>query len=82
MTDEMMHGHLIGRDGGRRELNTPVLVIDRDALDRNIERMAQWAAKQGLVLRPHVKTHKSAEIARLQQKAGAIGFCCAKLGEA
>jgi 3-hydroxy-D-aspartate aldolase len=82
MTDEMMHGHLIGRDGGRRELNTPVLVIDRDALDHNIERMAQWAAKQGLVLRPHVKTHKSAEIARLQQKAGAIGFCCAKLGEA
>lgn len=82
MTDEMMHGHLIGRTGGRRELNTPVLVVDLDALQRNIERMAQWARKQGLVLRPHVKTHKSAEIARLQQKAGAIGFCCAKLGEA
>jgi 3-hydroxy-D-aspartate aldolase len=82
MTDEMMHGHLVGRKGGRRELNTPVLVVDFDALERNILRMAQWATKRGLVLRPHVKTHKSAEIARLQQKAGAIGFCCAKLGEA
>lgn len=77
-----MHGHLIGRNGGRRELNTPVLVVDIDALERNIARMAQWATKQGVALRPHVKTHKSAEIARLQQKAGAIGFCCAKLGEA
>jgi D-serine deaminase-like pyridoxal phosphate-dependent protein len=82
MTDEAMHGHLIGRDGSRRDLNTPVLVVDRDALERNIERMAQWAANQGLALRPHVKTHKSAEIARLQRSAGAIGFCCAKLGEA
>src|ERR1700749_1413176 len=82
MTDEMMHSYLVGRSGGRRELNTPVLVVDLDALERNIERMAQWAAKQNLPLRPHVKTHKSAEIERLQQKAGAIGFCCAKLGEA
>jgi 3-hydroxy-D-aspartate aldolase len=82
MTDEVMHGHLIGRNGSRRDLNTPVLVVDLDALERNIARMAQWAAKQGMALRPHTKTHKSAEIARLQQKAGAIGFCCAKLGEA
>ena len=82
MTDEMMHGQLIGRSRGRQDLNTPVLVVDLDALERNITRMAEWAAKQGLALRPHVKTHKSAEIARLQQNAGAIGFCCAKLGEA
>jgi len=77
-----MHGHLIGRPNGRLELNTPVLVVDLDALERNIARMARWAAAQGLALRPHVKTHKSAEIARLQRNAGAIGFCCAKLGEA
>jgi 3-hydroxy-D-aspartate aldolase len=82
MTDEMMHGHLIGRKDGRRELNTPVLVVDLDALERNIERMAQFARDHGLVLRPHIKTHKSVEIARLQRKAGAIGLCCAKLGEA
>lgn len=82
MTDEMMHRHLIGRNGGRRELNTPVLVLDLDALERNIARMAEFASKHGLGLRPHVKTHKSVEIARLQRNAGAIGFCCAKLGEA
>ena len=82
MTDEAMHGHLIGRDGGRQELNTPVLVLDLDALERNIERMAQFAKGYGLRLRPHVKTHKSVEIARLQRRAGAIGFSCAKLGEA
>lgn len=82
MTDETMHGHLIGRPGSRRDLNTPVLVLDLDALERNIARMANWASERGLRLRPHTKTHKSAEIARLQQKAGAIGFCCAKLGEA
>lgn len=77
-----MHGYLIGRDGGRRELNTPVLVIDLDALERNIARMAQFARDRGLGLRPHVKTHKSVEIARLQRNAGAMGFSCAKLGEA
>jgi D-serine deaminase-like pyridoxal phosphate-dependent protein len=77
-----MHGHLIGRDGSRRDLNTPVLVLDLDALQRNIAKMAQFATSHGLVLRPHVKTHKSVEIARLQRSAGAIGFCCAKLGEA
>lgn len=82
MTDETMHCHLIGAAGGRRALNTPVLVVDLDGLERNIERMAQFAKSHRVALRPHIKTHKSAEIARLQQKAGAIGFCCAKLGEA
>jgi 3-hydroxy-D-aspartate aldolase len=82
MNDEALHSHLIGRDGGRRELNTPVLVVDLDALERNIARMAQFASRHGLALRPHIKTHKSVQIARLQQKAGAIGFSCAKLGEA
>src|SRR5215469_2061655 len=82
MTDEAMHGYLIGRDGGRRELNTPVLVLDLDAMERNIAKMAGFARDRGRALRPHVKTHKSVEIARLQRKAGAIGFSCAKLGEA
>lgn len=82
MTDEELHRHLIGRQGSRRDLNTPVLVIDRDALDRNIARMADFAAANGLKLRPHAKTHKSADIARRQIAAGAVGLCCAKLGEA
>src|SRR6185437_8198779 len=58
------------------------LVIDVEALDRNIAAMAAFAAKSGLKLRPHAKTHKSADIARRQIGAGALGVCCAKLGEA
>lgn len=82
MTDEDLHAHLIGRQGSRKALNTPVLVIELDALARNIRRMAEFAASHGLKLRPHAKTHKSPDIARLQIEAGAIGLCCAKLGEA
>src|SRR5579871_422004 len=79
---ERLHGHLIGRQGSRRALNTPALVIDIEALDRNISAMAGFAAANGLKLRPHAKTHKSVDIARRQIAAGAVGVCCAKLGEA
>lgn len=82
MTDEDLHGALVGRQGSRRDLNTPVLVVELDALTRNIARMAEFAAANGLKLRPHAKTHKSPEIARRQIAAGAVGACCAKLGEA
>ena len=82
MTDEQMHRTLIGRRGSRGELNTPVLLVDLDALKRNIERMARFAQTKRLNLRPHTKTHKSAHIAQLQRDAGAVGFSCAKLGEA
>ncbi|MEO1969359.1 MAG: DSD1 family PLP-dependent enzyme [Sphingomonadaceae bacterium] len=82
MTDEELHRHLVGCQGSRRSLNTPVLILDRDALDRNITRMAEFAKANGLSLRPHAKTHKSADVARLQIAAGALGVCCAKLGEA
>jgi 3-hydroxy-D-aspartate aldolase len=77
-----LHRHLIGRQGSRQALNTPVLVLDREALERNIAAMAAFARRQGMALRPHAKTHKSVDIARLQMKAGAVGVCCAKLGEA
>jgi 3-hydroxy-D-aspartate aldolase len=80
--DRRLHGHLIGQQGSRRALNTPVLVLDVDALDRNIAAMAALAAKAGVRLRPHAKTHKSVDIARRQIAAGAVGLCCAKLGEA
>jgi D-serine deaminase-like pyridoxal phosphate-dependent protein len=82
MTDQDLHAGLIGAPGSRRELNTPVLVIDRPALERNIVRMAEFAASKGVKLRPHAKTHKSVDIARLQIAAGAVGLCCAKIGEA
>jgi 3-hydroxy-D-aspartate aldolase len=82
MSDLDLHRHLIGRQGSRQALNTPVLVLDREALERNIAAMAAFARRQGMALRPHAKTHKSVDIARLQMKAGAVGVCCAKLGEA
>lgn len=80
--DWRLHGHLVGRQGSRADLNTPVLAVDVEALDRNIARMAQLAAARGVRLKPHAKTHKSADIARRQIAAGAAGVCCAKLGEA
>lgn len=82
MTDDHLHRPLIGQPGARTRLNTPVLAIDRDALDRNIRRMADFAAAHGLALRPHAKTHKSIAVAKRQLAAGAIGLCCAKIGEA
>jgi 3-hydroxy-D-aspartate aldolase len=80
--DRRLHAHLIGQQGSRRALNTPVLVLDRDALDRNIAAMAELAKASSIALRPHAKTHKSVDIARRQLAAGATGVCCAKLGEA
>jgi D-serine deaminase-like pyridoxal phosphate-dependent protein len=82
MTDHDLHAGLIGAQGSRHDLNTPVLVIDRPALERNIARMADFAAAKGVKLRPHAKTHKSVDIAKLQIAAGAVGLCCAKIGEA
>lgn len=77
-----LNENLIGLPGGRAKLQTPALVIDLDALERNIAHMAEHARAHGVHLRPHAKTHKSVEIARRQLAAGAVGICCAKLGEA
>ena len=82
MNDRELHAHLIGQQGGRKAFNTPVLVIDLDMLERNIAAMATFAKERGIALRPHAKTHKSADIAQKQVAAGAVGGCCAKLGEA
>ena len=57
-------------------------MIDLPAFERNVALMAAWAREKGIALRPHAKTHKSGEIARRQIAAGAVGICCAKLGEA
>lgn len=73
---------LIGVSGGQAKLETPALVIDLNALERNIARMGSYAKQRGVALRPHAKTHKCVEIAKRQMAAGATGICCAKLGEA
>ena len=64
------------------ELDTPVLVVDADAFERNVARMARLCADAGVACRPHAKAHKSPQVARIQMEAGAVGMCCAKLGEA
>ncbi|MBO6784670.1 MAG: DSD1 family PLP-dependent enzyme [Alphaproteobacteria bacterium] len=65
------------------DIQTPCLVLDLDALERNLRRMGDYAAAHGMALRVHGKMHKSADIARLQQEiGGATGICCQKVSEA
>ncbi|MFI4966171.1 MAG: alanine racemase [Caulobacterales bacterium] len=73
---------LIGQPGSRARIPTPAAVLDLDAFDRNLAKMAARARAAGLALRPHGKSHKCAAIARRQIAAGAVGICCAKLAEA
>ncbi len=77
-----LNADLIGVSGGRSRLATPALIIDLDLLEGNIARMAAHAGANGIALRPHAKTHKCSQIAKLQIAAGALGVCVAKLGEA
>lgn len=64
------------------DLDTPALIVDLDRLERNIAAMAAMVREYGKALRPHTKTHKTPEIARMQIQAGACGLTVAKLGEA
>jgi D-serine deaminase-like pyridoxal phosphate-dependent protein len=64
------------------DLDTPSLYVDLDALERNIARMQEECRHWGVDLRPHVKTHKIPEIARMQLDAGAVGITVAKISEA
>ena len=72
---------LIGKPGSRHALGTPALVLDLDALDANIESMAENARKHGYDVRPVAKIHKSVELSRRQMAAGGHGPCCATLAE-
>jgi D-serine deaminase-like pyridoxal phosphate-dependent protein len=65
-----------------RDYGTPALVIDMDRVERNIARIQAVCDAAGVANRPHIKTHKSPEIAKLQIAAGAKGITCQKLGEA
>jgi D-serine deaminase-like pyridoxal phosphate-dependent protein len=64
------------------DLPTPQVLIDHRRLTNNIDRVQQMASSAGMRLRPHAKTHKSPVIAKMQIDRGAIGVCCAKIGEA
>lgn len=65
-----------------RDYGTPALVIDMDRVERNIARIQAACDAAGVANRPHIKTHKSPMIAKLQIAAGAKGITCQKLGEA
>jgi D-serine deaminase-like pyridoxal phosphate-dependent protein len=65
-----------------QRLETPAMLIDLDIVDANLQKAARYAERAGLRLRPHVKTHKSIQMARRQLAAGAAGLCVATVGEA
>jgi D-serine deaminase-like pyridoxal phosphate-dependent protein len=64
------------------ELETPSVLIDLDKMERNIRRMQEHCNELGLAFRPHTKTHKIPDIARMQLDAGAVGIACQKVSEA
>jgi D-serine deaminase-like pyridoxal phosphate-dependent protein len=64
------------------DLPTPALVLDLDAFESNLKRMADFVADKRVALRPHAKTHKCPIIAHRQMELGAVGICCAKVSEA
>ena len=64
------------------DIDTPALVIDLDAMKRNLGRMAAFAKKHQVRWRPHAKLHKSVLLAKMQIKAGAVGVCVQKTAEA
>ncbi len=65
------------------EIQTPCLVLDLDALERNIRKMGDYAKAHGMRHRVHGKMHKSVDVAKLQESlGGAVGVCCQKVSEA
>jgi D-serine deaminase-like pyridoxal phosphate-dependent protein len=65
-----------------REFGTPAVVIDLDRVEANIARVQKLCEAAGVANRPHIKTHKSPVLAKMQVAAGAKGITCQKLGEA
>ena len=63
------------------DLKTPSVVIDREKLRQNIGRVRDIGAAHGLEVRPHAKTHKCLEIARMQMDEGAVGLTCSQTDE-
>jgi 3-hydroxy-D-aspartate aldolase len=71
-----------GQSITKSDLPTPSLLLDLDAFEANVARMAAHAQKAGIALRPHAKTHKCVEVAKRQIAAGALGVCVATIREA
>ena len=78
---ETLNAEFVGAAGSRAILETPALLLDADAFEKNVATLAGLAREAGIGLRPHAKTHKCAGIAKAQIAAGALGVACAKSGE-
>jgi len=65
----------------RNDLPTPALILDLDAFESNVQKMASFVKGRGKALRPHAKTHKCPEVAKALIRAGAVGACAAKISE-
>jgi 3-hydroxy-D-aspartate aldolase len=72
----------MGSEGKRNAVRTPALILDIDILDQNIATMVAMAKSMGVLFRPHAKAHKCVNIAQRLHRAGAVGACCATIGEA
>ena len=82
-------GHALGYDipalpgMDEAEIQTPCLILDLDALERNIRKMGEYAQAHGMRHRSHGKMHKSVDVQKLQESlGGAVGVCCQKVSEA
>jgi len=64
------------------QIDTPALLIEKSILEENIRGMQEFADRHHLDLRPHIKTHKSCHLAKMQLEAGAVGIAVATLAEA
>ena len=64
------------------DMDTPTVLIDLAVVNKNIKNYQNYCDEKGLNLRPHIKTHKVPELAKLQLAAGAIGITCQKVSEA
>lgn len=82
-------GHVVGYDipalpgMAEEDIQTPCLIVDLDALERNIRKMGEYAKAHGMRHRSHGKMHKSVDVQKLQERlGGAVGVCCQKVSEA
>ena len=78
----LAHLDVLQANVSKWELDTPALVVDLDALEANLATMQATVSRNGIAARPHAKTHKCPQIARLQMEGGAVGICAAKVSEA
>ena len=72
--------HFIGKPV--EAIETPALLVEKDIMESNMDKMMSFLRPGTVGLRPHTKTHKTPDIARIQMEKGAVGITCAKLGEA